>query len=255
MIVNADDFGHDPDSVNATIACFEAGAVTSATIMPNMAATDEAVTFALANPRFSFGAHLTFAGKGSERPVSDPAEVPDLVDGSGRFLSSRRVRRRALLGQIPRDQVEHEVRAQLDRLRGTGLSISHVDSHCHLHKFPPFIGVLSSVLPDYGIFRVRTAQDTYLRRAVRSPTYWLGPRWQGFIRDRFRTTDHFYMPACQEDARRMAELATALAEGTTEVGCHPGAGDGWRNSERLGVQEFSKAAREAGHELVTWQDV
>ena len=39
IIINADDFGMDEDTVRATIECLEAGALTGATIMPNMPAT------------------------------------------------------------------------------------------------------------------------------------------------------------------------------------------------------------------------
>ena len=36
LIVNADDFGLSDDTADATIECFERGALTSATIMPAM---------------------------------------------------------------------------------------------------------------------------------------------------------------------------------------------------------------------------
>ena len=45
--------------MRATIECFEAGALTSATIMPGMPSTDEALAFARTRPDLSFGVHLT----------------------------------------------------------------------------------------------------------------------------------------------------------------------------------------------------
>ena len=38
LVVNADDFGQSDDTVDATIECFEAGALTSATLMAGMPA-------------------------------------------------------------------------------------------------------------------------------------------------------------------------------------------------------------------------
>ena len=43
LIVNADDFGQSDDTVDATIECFEAGALTSATLMPGMPASERAL--------------------------------------------------------------------------------------------------------------------------------------------------------------------------------------------------------------------
>ena len=71
VVVNADDFGSSSDTVRATIECFEAGALTSATIMPGMPATDEALAYARSRPDLSFGVHLTLTGDGEERPAVD----------------------------------------------------------------------------------------------------------------------------------------------------------------------------------------
>src|SRR5262245_10765535 len=97
VILNADDFGYSEDTVAATIACFERGSLTSATIMPRMPATAGAIAYARANPRFSFGAHLTWVGDGGglERPVLDPGRLPGLVDAQGCFLPGDEIVRRA----------------------------------------------------------------------------------------------------------------------------------------------------------------
>ena len=42
VILHSDDFGFDKDTLEATIDCFEKGALTSATIMVNCEATEEA---------------------------------------------------------------------------------------------------------------------------------------------------------------------------------------------------------------------
>ena len=62
LILNADDFGYDDDTVEATIECFRASALTSATIMLGMPATPGALEFARENPELDFGVHLVFTG-------------------------------------------------------------------------------------------------------------------------------------------------------------------------------------------------
>src|SRR5436190_23836304 len=113
IITNADDFGLDTDGTASTIECFAAGALTSATIMPKMPCTDQAVEYALANPQYSFGVHLTYACDTLEAPISPPETLPALVGSDGRFLPSHIVRKLATLGRIPVQQIEIETRAQI----------------------------------------------------------------------------------------------------------------------------------------------
>src|SRR5436190_2722497 len=102
IITNADDFGQDDDTVAATIECFERGALTSATIMPKMPATQRAIEYARSHAQFSFGVHLTFVRENErtpESPICAGGEIPALVDPDGRFPDSDKVRWQALFGR------------------------------------------------------------------------------------------------------------------------------------------------------------
>jgi len=257
IVLNADDFGASPETVAATIAAFEDGALTSATIMPTMPAAAEALAYARGRPDASFGVHLTFVGNGEERSAADPAAVPALVDEAGRFPAATAVRLRALLRRVPVAELELEVAAQLALVRDAGVEISHVDSHRHLHKLAPFRAALERVLPRFGVECVRTVQDVYLSRPLLRATYWVGSVWRRPLRRAFHTTDHFYMPASTGDLgwadgllRRVGELPGA----TLEVGIHPGP-DGWREDERRSAARLAAGARELGHELVSWREI
>jgi predicted glycoside hydrolase/deacetylase ChbG (UPF0249 family) len=254
IILSADDFGYSADTVAATIGCLEQGALTGASLMVNMPATDQALAYARAHPEHSYGVHLTFAGDGLERALT--ADVPDLAGPDGRFHAPGRVRLLALLGRLSVDQIERELLAQLALVRDHGVPIAHVDSHHHTHKFAPFRAALCRVLPRFGIRRVRGVQDLYLRRPFRSPTYWLGPLWQRALRARFVSTDHFYMPATTLDTAWADALLDHLPGGTTlEVGVHPGTAEPWRASEREQAVRFAARARAAGHQLIGWKDL
>jgi hypothetical protein len=257
IVLHADDFGASADTVRATIECFERGALTSVSIMPAMPATAEAVAYALAHPELDAGVHLTFVGEGDERPLSGRDEISGLVDEEGRFLPTRTVRLRALAHRLPAGEIERELVAQIDAVREAGVEISHVDSHRHVHKLPSFRKALVGVLPRYGIGRVRAVQDVYLRRPLRSPTFWLGRSWQRALRRAFTTTDHMYMPTSAGDTGWEAPLADVLGElggDTLEIGVHPGY-EGWRDGERTSLLAFAETARAAGHELVSWRDL
>jgi predicted glycoside hydrolase/deacetylase ChbG (UPF0249 family) len=252
VIVNADDFGSSADTVRATIECFQAGALTSATIMPGMPSTDEALAFARTRPDLSFGVHLTLTGDGVERPLAEG--VPQLTRPDGSFLPTRTMRLRAVARRLPQDQLERELTAQIELVRGSGVPVSHVDSHRHLHKLGSVRAALARVLPRFGIRRVRNVQDVYLRRPLTSATYWLGPLWRRQLMRRFRTTSHFYMPTSTSDADwhgPLLELSASLG-GSLEVGVHPGFEEPWRNEERLSLLEFARRARKRGDRLAGW---
>ena len=258
IVVNADDFGGSEETVRATIECFEQGALTSATIMPNMPATDAAVEYARSRPDLSFGVHLTFVTDGLDQPLSDPAGLDRLLGPDGRFLPTGEVRRRALLRRIPVEQIAREAEAQLTFLRDRGVPVSHVDSHRHVHKFGPFREALASVLPRFGVRRVRNVQDVWLRRPLKSPTYWLGGVWRRQLTRRFVTTDHFYMPTSAHDTgweEALLAVARRLSGGSLELGVHPGFEEPSRRDERETVQRFAPRALAEGHRLVPWTAV
>jgi predicted glycoside hydrolase/deacetylase ChbG (UPF0249 family) len=258
IVVNADDFGGSADTVEATIACFERGALTSATIMPNMPATDRAVEYARAHPEFSFGVHLTLTGDGRERPLSPPGEIAGLVGRGGALLPTRTVRVRAVTGRLSPEEIAREIEAQIEHVRGRGVPVSHVDSHRHVHKLAPFRTALSRALPRLGIRRVRSAQDVWLRSPLLQATYWWGPRWRRALAGKFVTTDHFYMPSSAGDtgwAEPLLEHVRRLPGRTLEVGVHPGTEEEWRADEQRSVAQFARRAREEGHELAAWTEI
>lgn len=257
IITNADDFGMDEDTVRATIECLEAGALTSATIMPSMPGTALAAEYAKAHPEKSFGAHLTYVTDTVEAPLCDAATLPTLASPDGKFLESQTTRLNAMRNRIAVEEIERETAAQLQRLVDLGVRLSHVDSHGHLHKFRPFREALANVLPRFGITRVRNVQNVYLKKPFKSPTFWLGRWWRARIMKRFDTTADFFMPQSESlDTSWTTRLLERPARAATmEVGVHPGYREPWRDAERRAITEFAAQARRAGHALIGWRDL
>lgn len=257
LILNADDFGWDGDTVAATISAFERGLLTSATIMANTSASDDAIAWAREHPEFGFGVHLVWVGDGPERPLSPPGEVRSLVGSGGAFRGSTSMRVRGALGVVPGREIVAEAMRQIEYVRDAGISISHVDAHGHLHKYGSFRRALTRLLPSLGIHRVRTAQDLYLRPPRTSPTVWLGGHWRRRLRAAFDTTDHLYMPGSDGGTHWETELVEPLERlaGLVEIGVHPGKAEPWRADELARLERFVKRARARGMELVDWRAV
>ena len=163
FIIGADDFGFSDHTVDRTIACFEDGAMTGASIMARMPATERAASWARAHPEFSYGVHLCFSTDEVERPVLPAEDIPSLVDSEGRFLGSNTMRWRGLLGRLPAMEIAREAAAQIARVRDLGVTPCYIDLHGHLHKLAPFRAALAAVLPRFGIRCVRAAQTVYLK--------------------------------------------------------------------------------------------
>lgn len=258
VILNADDFGISADTTEAIVAGLERGQLTSVSVMTSAPDTERALEYAAAHPEHSYGVHLTFVGDGDERPLCDPAAIPALVDSEGRLRRTRDVRLAALRRQIPVEQIALEMRAQIARLADCGVPVAHVDSHRHLHKFAPFRAALRQVLPSFGIRRVRTVQDVYLRKPLTSPTFYLGKAWRRDLVRSFRTTDHLYAPASAGDVgwdEPLLALLERLPGRTIEICVHPGSEEEWRRREQEALAAFAAKAPERGHALVAWRDL
>jgi predicted glycoside hydrolase/deacetylase ChbG (UPF0249 family) len=179
LIVNADDFGLTPGVNRAVIELYQAGVLTSTTLMANASATDEAVQLALANPTLGVGCHIVLVD-GS--PVLSPLAIPNLARGSGRTF-------RNTLGRFVRDlyspgstassrsalgaEIEAEATAQIRLLQSRGLKLTHVDTHKHTHMFPAVLRPVLRAARACGITRIRNPFDSAWSRRTAANVPWL----------------------------------------------------------------------------------
>src|SRR5664279_146259 len=85
LIVNADDFGRSASINQAVIRAHRDGILTTASLMVNEPACEEAVALARENPKLGVGLHLTLLCGRSALP---PEQIPGLVDAGGEFTSN-----------------------------------------------------------------------------------------------------------------------------------------------------------------------
>ena len=254
LIVNADDFGLDAHTVEWTIRGFECGALTSATIMAGMPATDVAVAYAKAHPEFSFGVHLYLV---DEKPMSDPKAIPSMVDPkTGRLWTTRNFILRNFAGLVRVADLVTEMEAQYSALAATGLPISHVDGHGHNHRLPQSIRALCELAKIHGRerqFRVRRCQDVAVGREGLLSRLINAPMQKRLLKCGFRMTDHFAMNAGHsEDPKWFSQLLASLPDGITEIGIHPGQDEDWR---RIDTDDAFAPRDWQGIERISFNDV
>ena len=159
LVVNADDFGRSHAVNEAVLRAHEEGILTSASLMVNEPACDEAVALARAHPRLGVGLHLTLLCGRSALP---PREIPGLVDQEGLFSSDPvAVGWRYFFQRGLRDQLAREIEAQFQRFRATGLPLDHVNGHLHLHLHPVVLALLAARARDWGIQTMRLTRDSW----------------------------------------------------------------------------------------------
>jgi predicted glycoside hydrolase/deacetylase ChbG (UPF0249 family) len=129
IIVNADDFGLSRQVNEAILQAFKKGLISSATIMANMPAFEEAAQLARQNHlQRRIGLHLNFT---SGKPLTaDIAECPRFCDAGGCWLPRRRVLR---LSDKEQFMLEAEIEAQIVACEREGITPRHLDSHHHMH--------------------------------------------------------------------------------------------------------------------------
>lgn len=153
LIINGDDFGYSEAVNRAIIQAHREGALSSASLMVNERAADQAVEMARVNPSLAVGLHLVLALGRAALPHS---EISHITDAQGNFTNSPfRAGIQYYFSRAARRELRREMRAQFERFAATGLPFSHVDGHTHLHQHPVVFNELIELCEEFGVKRVR----------------------------------------------------------------------------------------------------
>ena len=159
VIFNADDFGRSPSINAAVIKAHREGVLTSASLMVTGDAVEQAVDMAYCTPTLAVGLHLVVIDGRSVLPAE---EIPHLVNDQGYFLDDPlRAGLGYFFGSPQRRELEKELKAQFERFAATGLSLSHVDGHLHMHLHPAVFNLVVPLALQYGAQGLRLPRDDY----------------------------------------------------------------------------------------------
>jgi hopanoid biosynthesis associated protein HpnK len=178
LIVNADDFGRTPE-VNAAVArAHDTGIVTSASLMVAAPAAAEAVALARERPGLAVGLHVVVLGG---QAVLPSAAIPHLVNAEGRFpRAAFATGVRYFFSSAARRELAREMRAQFEAFGETGLLLSHVDGHHHMHLHPTVFALLLPLAREYGARGIRVSVADELLFSLRGDAthFWLKLGWK-----------------------------------------------------------------------------
>ena len=259
LIINADDFGLAPGVNRAIVELQQAGALSSATLMANGPFFSPAVYMAFAQPALAVGCHVVLVD-GS--PCLRPAEVPSLVDPLdsssfrttvGRFFAD------LLRGRIREEEIEAEAVAQIRRIQSSGLTVSHIDSHKHVHAFPRVLAPLLRAARQCGVYCVRNPFEPWWSLKATRPAGTVRRMQVHVMRTQGRafsrlTKEHGMMTADGSmgllatgilDEQVLRSLLKAMPPGTWELVCHPGYSDRALDEARTRLRASREVERSA----------
>lgn len=234
LIINADDFGIHPAVNEAVRKAATEGILTSTSLMAGGDAFDEAVEMARSMPSLGIGIHLTLVG--GVKPVLPPSEVPSLTWDNGVFCHDYgKLIVRDLEGKISLSEVYAEWDAQIQKIMNTGLPVTHMDGHQHMHMWPHFYPIARDLAKKYHISCMRVPDEDVLfgmkdghiiRWAAKNGLSLLSRMHRPDLKkNHIRTNDHFFgmLYGGHLSPERFAKFILQTKPGITEIMCHPSA--------------------------------
>ena len=268
LIVNADDFGRSKSINDAVIRAHREGILTTASLMVNEVACDEAVALAKQHPNLGVGLHLTLLCGHSALPRET---IPGLVNDSSEFTNSPvGAGMKYFFCRELRSQLAAELAAQFARFQGTGLKLDHINGHLHMHLHPIVFSILMEHASDWGIRHLRLTKDPFWLNAKLTNGAWLYRASHAVIyhalsaRSRAALTRRgikftpFVFGLLQNGRVSepfITELLPRLPGGESELYSHPSLDEFKHEFDALVSPSVKQLVREQNIELIRYQDL
>lgn len=239
LIVNADDFGLRDDINEGIIKGHKAGVITNATLMIMREYKREAVRLAGENPSLCVGLHLDLdellGGTGSGPERFEMGKISEALS-DGRFFR----------------EVESEIEAQIRDFKNTGLKLTHIDGHHHLHAVPEIFSLIVEKMVRHGIKTIRLSREFDLIKypPIRWSEVFFAEMKELLRKNNIKVADHFvtgWQPYNIKD----------INDGVTELMVHPGIKEEWRVKEldTLTSPEWMETLMANDIKLISFRDL
>jgi len=165
LILHSDDFGLHKEIDRGILDAAKKGILTSTSLLANGPVAEDAMEEAKSYPRLGVGVHLNIV---RGRPLSDPAEIPSLVDGNGLFFNSTgKLLLRSLIGRLSPDEIHSEYRLQTLKLINKGITPTHFDGEKHTHLLlPEAVNAVRKLMKEFAVSKVRTINESPVNRRL-----------------------------------------------------------------------------------------
>lgn len=265
LIIHADDLGVAHSENAASIEAFAKSGINSASIMVPCPWFPEIARYGRENPDKDLGLHLTLTAEWENYKwdgVLPASEIPSLIGDDGYFYSSSE----QLAQNANPEEVEKEIRAQVQMAIDAGLKPTHLDSHMgSLFQTPELFKVYQKVGKEFGIpvmIPIGSMQayqpllDVVDKDFV--PVNRLYMMGEGVAADQWSATYTGWMEALEPGLNLLlVHLAYDDDEMRAVAVNHPDFGAAWRQRDLDYVlsDEFRAVLQSEGIQPVTWRQV
>jgi chitin disaccharide deacetylase len=268
LIVNADDFGQSHSINEAVIRAHREGILTTASLMVNEPACDEAVELAKKNPALGVGLHISLL---FGRSALQPETIPALVNECGEFSRDPVASGiKFFFNRGLRAQIESEVAVQFNRFAATGLKCDHVNGHLHMHLHPVVFEILMRRAAEWNITHLRLTCDPFWINARLADGAWsyrishaliyrlLSARSRAHLTRRgIKFTQRVFglLQNARVDEAFVAKLVGQLPAGDSELYSHPSLTEFRHEFDALISPAVQQLVRDQEIELIRYQDL
>jgi predicted glycoside hydrolase/deacetylase ChbG (UPF0249 family) len=264
LIVHADDLGMTHAVNAASIRAMEEGSVNSGSVMVPCPWFGEIARYARSHTGIDWGLHLTLNSEWDHYrwgPVSDVCSVRSLVDADGYLHAGQ-----GAAARMATDEVELEIRRQIERARAFGIAPTHLDSHMGmLYTSTPLFETFLKVARDEGlpvmVAREWLAEAPHLAAAVRPGDLlidWVTQAQPWVPPDRWR---EFYAAALRCLRPGITEILVHVGYDNDELSAAIGSSGHWaaqwrqRDFDFFTGEECRRLLEENAVQLVTWREL
>jgi len=227
IILHADDAGMCDEANIATAQLLINKEIQSAAVMVPCPKADEFIEWALEHPETDVGLHLTLNSEWKTHrwgPVSDPAQVPGLIDPEGMLWHTVP----EVLTNATVDEVEAEIRAQIDKAIDMGYQPGHIDTHMGtLYSHPDYVKVFYKLAEEYQIpANAIDLSDSLVVDILRKAGYPIDDSFISLAAEYSLPKLDFitwvpYGETYEEKIEEFKTLIRSLSPGLTEIVFHP----------------------------------
>ena len=262
LIIHADDIGVSHSADRASFDALKRVAATSGSIMVPCPWFPEVVSWARENPEADLGIHFTLTAEWTSYrwgPLAPRDQVASLLDPSGYLWLQA-----GPVAKARPEEVEKEMRAQVEMALKSGIPISHFDSHMGTVFTPPMFPIYVKLAREYRVpfFCPRAAatqpfaadllkQDDPLMDAMAMVNANVKPEaWPAFYEDVLRNLKPGLTYLIVHLGYNDAELQAVMTEEAPFAAA-------WRQRDFdvLTSAAFARAIKDNGVTLVGWKDI
>lgn len=228
IVLHADDIGMCPEANISAKQYLRDGIVQSASVMMPCQYAEDFIVWAKDNPTKDVGLHLTLNSEWDSYrwgPLSDVWMVPGLIDQEEKLW---RTREHVVRCASP-EEVEIELRAQIEKATGLGYRPNHLDTHMGtLYGSHEFTAVYLKLAEEYRIpAMVVDVNNPIMLQTYRDQGFPIDSKMIELINNYKLPKVDFFIPidgnanSYKEKRKDFFELINSLPSGLTEIFFHP----------------------------------